>query len=147
MSYYINKVISGDFDETIQLVTELLKKEGFGILTEIDVDKILKEKLDVDFDRYKILGACNPEFAYQALSNENKVGTMLPCNVIVREASGKSIEVAAVDPFASMMAIENPSLKKIAVDVREKLTRVIRDVETKKDSHGTANHIRKNNKS
>lgn len=127
MSYYINKTVSGDFDETIQRVTDLLKNEGFGVLTEIDVDKVLKQKLDVDVDRYKILGACNPNFAYKALQNENKVGTMLPCNVILRETSDNNIEVAAVDPLASMLAIDNPSLKEIAVDVREKLSRVIRD--------------------
>jgi len=128
MSYYINKIVSGDFDEIIQRVTDLLKNEGFGVLTEIDVDKILKQKLDVDVGRYKILGACNPNFAYQALQNENKVGTMLPCNVIIRETPENEIEVAAVDPLASMQAIDNPSLKEIALDVREKLSRVIRGI-------------------
>ena len=127
MSYYINKTVTEDFDTTVQRVTDLLKEEGFGVLTEIDVDKVFKQKLDVDFDRYKILGACNPNFAYTALQNEDKVGTMLPCNVILRATSDKDVEVAAVDPLASMQAIDNPSLKEIAVDVRERLSRVIRD--------------------
>ncbi|MEP1096588.1 MAG: DUF302 domain-containing protein [Cyclobacteriaceae bacterium] len=127
MSYYINKTVTEGFDQTVQRVTDLLKREGFGVLTEIDVDKVFKQKLDVDFTRYKILGACNPDFAYKAIQGENKVGTMLPCNVIVRESSDTEIEVAAVDPIASMLAIDNPSLREIAVDVREKLSRVIRD--------------------
>jgi len=128
MDYFINKTVTEDFDKTVEHVTELLSREGFGVLTEIDVDQVFKKKLDVDFDRYKILGACNPNFAYQALQSENKVGTMLPCNVIVRENTDKSIEVAAVDPLASMQAIDNPSLKEIAVEVRERLSHVIRNL-------------------
>lgn len=125
MSYFFNKILGGSFDETVKKVTEELKKEGFGILTQIDVKETLKEKLDIDFRRYKILGACNPPFAYQALQAEDKIGTMLPCNVIVQELSEGQIEVAAVDPVASMQAVDNPDLAEIANDVRQKLSRVI----------------------
>ena len=125
MSYFFNKILEGSFDETVKKVTEELKKEGFGILTQIDVKETLKEKLDIDFRRYKILGACNPPFAYQALQAEDKIGTMLPCNVIVQELSEGRIEAAAVDPVASMQAVDNPDLAEIANDVRQKLSRVI----------------------
>jgi uncharacterized protein (DUF302 family) len=106
-------------------VTESLKKEGFGVLTEIDVKDTLKRKLDVDFRRYKILGACNPSFAYRALQAEDKIGTMLPCNVIVQELADGTVEVSAVDPVASMLAIKNPELGGIAEKVREKLKNVV----------------------
>ncbi len=106
-------------------MTDELKKEGFGILTEIDVKEALKKKLNVDFRKYKILGACNPPFAYQALQAEDKIGTMLPCNVIVQEHTEGNVEIAAVDPVASMQAIENPKLKNIAEQVQAKLKRVI----------------------
>ena len=102
-----------------------LKKEGFGILTEIDVKKTLKKKLDVDFKRYKILGACNPHFAYQALQKEDKIGTMLPCSVIVQEVEKGKIEVAAIDPIASMQAVQNPDLQTVAEQVQAKLRGVI----------------------
>ncbi len=128
MSYYINKLVTGNFEDIVQKVTKELKNEGFGVLTEVDVDKVLKQKIDVDFPRYKILGACNPGYAHQALQNENKVGTMLPCNVIVRQASNEEIEVAAVDPIASMQAIENPTLSGIAHEVKEKLSNVISNI-------------------
>ncbi|MCB0282050.1 MAG: DUF302 domain-containing protein [Calditrichae bacterium] len=124
MSYYFSKTLQKDFDETITYVTEALKKEGFGVLTEIDVKATMKKKLDVDFKPYKILGACNPPFAYEALKNEDKIGSMLPCNVIViQQESG--VEVAAVDPIASMSAVENPALGDVAVKVQSKLKAVI----------------------
>ena len=125
MSYYFSKTVDLSFDEAIQRVTDELKKEGFGVLTEIDVKATLKKKLDVDFQRYTILGACNPGYAHKALSAEDKIGTMLPCNVIVQETKDGKTEVAAVDPMASMMAIENPALGAIATEVREKLKTVI----------------------
>src|SRR5665647_3700700 len=125
MKYYISKKISTDFDQAVQLITESLKKEGFGVLTEIDIQEKLKEKLNVDFRKYKILGACNPAYAYKSLQLEDKIGTMLPCSVIVQELGNNEIEVAAVDPVASMMAIENPMLKDIAEEIRQKLKRVI----------------------
>ena len=125
MSYYFNKTISGNFDDVITKVTDELKKEGFGILTEIDVKETLKKKLDVDFKKYKILGACNPPFAYEALKAEDKIGTMLPCNVIVIEQAPGQIEVAAVDPISSMQAVGNPNLGKVASEVQSKLRKVV----------------------
>ncbi len=124
LSYYFNKILTVSFDEAIEKVTEELKKEGFGILTEIDVKETLKNKLDVDFRPYKILGACNPPFAYQALQAEDKIGTMLPCNVIVQDTES-GVEVAAIDPIASMSAVDNPALGGIAVEVQAKLKAVI----------------------
>lgn len=125
MSYYFSRKINESFDKALERVISSLKREGFGILTEIDVKETLKKKLEVDFQKYKILGACNPSFAYKALKVENKIGTMLPCNVIVQEISEGEIEVAAVDPVASMRAIENPDLLNIAKQVQEKLKKVI----------------------
>ena len=124
MSYYIAKTESGEFDDVIARVTEALKAEGFGVLTEIDVAATLKKKLDVDFRPYRILGACNPKMAYKALSAEDKIGVMLPCNVIVQKTD-KGVEVAAVDPVASMQAVENPGLGDIAGPVKEALARVV----------------------
>ena len=128
MSYYFSKTLSTDFDTAIARVTEELKKEGFGVLTEIDVKETFKKKLDVDFKKYRILGACNPNFAYQAIQAEDKIGTMLPCNVIVQEHEDGKVEVTAVDPIASMMAIKNDSLGGIATAVSEKLRRVIENL-------------------
>ena len=128
MKYYFNKTIEGSFDEVYQRTLEALKKEGFGVLTEIDVKETLKKKLDVDFRKYKILGACNPSFAYKALQTEDKIGIMLPCNVIVQEITEDEIEVAAVDPLASMQAIHNPNLEGIAIQVQEKLEKVIQNL-------------------
>lgn len=125
MSYYFGKILNVSFDEAISKVTEELKKEGFGILTEIDVKETLKKKLNVDFKKYRILGACNPPFAYQALQAEDKIGTMLPCNVVVQELAEGKVEVAAIDPAASMQAIENPKLRDIAEQVRIKIRKVI----------------------
>lgn len=124
MSYYIAKTISGEFDDVIARVTDALKAEGFGVLTEIDVAATLKKKIDVDFRPYRILGACNPQMAYKALSAEDKIGVMLPCNVIVQQTD-KGVEVAAVDPVASMQAVENPGLGDIAGPVKEALARVV----------------------
>jgi uncharacterized protein (DUF302 family) len=125
MSYYFSKIMSSSFDEAIEKTKEELKKEGFGVLTEIDVKETLKKKLNVDFSKYKILGACNPNYAYKALQAENKIGTMLPCNVIIQQVSPSQVEVAAIDPVASMQAVENPELEEIASKVREKLQSVI----------------------
>lgn len=128
MSYYFSKTLAMSFVEAIIKVTEELKKEGFGIITEIDVKETLKKKLNVDFKKYRILGACNPSFAYQALEAEDKIGTMLPCNVIVQEISEGKTEVAAIDPIASMQAIENPKLRNVAEQVQSKLKKVIDDL-------------------
>lgn len=132
MSYYFSTVIKGDFDNIVDKTTVLLQKEGFGVLTQIDLQQTLKKKLDVDFNRYKILGACNPQFAYKALQIENKVGTMLPCNVIVQELSNGTIEVAAVDPIQSMQAIKNQALEAIAHEVSDKLKNVIKNLKDEK---------------
>ena len=125
MSYHISKTINCSFDDALSKVAEELKNEGFGILTEIDVKATMKKKLDVDFHRYKILGACNPPFAYQALLSEDKIGLMLPCNVIVQETPSDKVEVSAIDPVASMQAVDNQELGEIALQVREKLRNVI----------------------
>jgi uncharacterized protein (DUF302 family) len=125
MKYYFNKKLEAPFEKTLDKVTEDLKKEGFGILTEIDVKETLKKKLNVDFRKYRILGACNPPFAYQALQAEDKIGLMLPCNVVVQETSDGRTEVSAVDPVASMQAIDNPKLREVAQQVRAKLQAVI----------------------
>lgn len=128
MNYYFNKTITGDFNHVIEMVTAELKKEGFGILTEIDIKATLKKKLDVDFYNYKILGACNPPFAYKALLAEDKIGTMLPCNVIVQERDARNIEVSAVDPMVSMQSVENEELAKIAKKISSKLEKVIENI-------------------
>ena len=125
MSYYFSKKVNEGFDEAIEKVTAALKEEGFGVLTEIDVKETLKKKLDVDFKKYKILGACNPNFAHQALSEEDKIGVMLPCNVVVEENEDGSVEVTAVDPMASMSAVENENLGSIAKDVQSRLKKVV----------------------
>ncbi len=125
MEYYISKTVKGTFDEVVSKVKDELKKEGFGVLTEIDIKNTLKNKLDVDFRKYTILGACNPGYAHNALLAEDKVGTMLPCNVIVQETDEGEIEVAAVNPVASMMAIKNPKLEQLAADVTEKLRNAV----------------------
>jgi uncharacterized protein (DUF302 family) len=125
MSYYFSKKIGGSFDEVEKKVRESLKEASFGVLTEIDVQETLKKKMAVDFRKYKILGACNPPFAYQALLAEDKIGTMLPCNVIVQEIEPGQIEVAAIDPMASMQAVENAGLGGVARIVREKLRQVV----------------------
>lgn len=130
MKYHFSKTVkSKNFDKAIEQVTSELKKEGFGVLTEIDVKETLKKKIDVDFKKYKILGACNPEYAYKALKNESKIGVFLPCNVIVEEHENGDVEVSAVDPIASMMSVENEELGCVATEIRAKLERVIKSLE------------------
>ena len=125
MKYYFSKKVDDNFEDAIVRVTDELKKEGFGILTEIDIKAAMKKKLDVDFRNYKILGACNPPYALKALEAEDKIGLMLPCNVVVQETAEGGVEVSAIDPIASMQAIDNQSLGGIAVEVRDKLKKVV----------------------
>jgi len=125
MEYFTSKTVDLSYDQAIEKVSGLLKEEGFGVLTEIDVKETLKKKLDVDFKKYKILGACNPEFAYKALQTEDKIGVMLPCNVIVEEHEDDTVEVSAVDPVASMQAVTNEKLRPIIEEVRNNLKKVI----------------------
>ncbi len=129
MNYYFNKVLKGrSFNEAIEQVTAELKTEGFGVLTEIDMQETLKNKIDVEFKKYKILGACNPHFAYKALQREDKIGVFIPCNVIVEEHENGGIEVSIVDPIASMNAIENEALEELASEVQRKLIKVIENL-------------------
>lgn len=125
MEYYFSKKLREPFDTVVEKVTEELKKEQFGVLTQINVKETLKKKIDVDFKPYLILGACNPQYAYKALSAEDKIGTMLPCNVIVQQLDKDTVEVAAINPIASMQAVQNEALGGIAQDVTEKLKRVV----------------------
>ena len=125
MSYYFNKTLALRFDEAVERVKAELKKEGFGVLTEIDVQKTLKEKIGADFRPYRILGACNPTYAHKALTIEDKIGTMLPCSVIVQELGPGRVEVAAIDPLASMAAVKNEDLATVGLEVREKLQRAV----------------------
>lgn len=125
MNYHFSKTVPLEFQAAVDKVSAELKARGFGILTQIDVRETLKIKLGVDFRPYLILGACNPPFAYQALQAEDKIGTMLPCNVIVQQHGDGKVEVSAVDPVASMAAIENPALGAIAEEVRSRLKQVI----------------------
>ncbi len=125
MAYYFAKTLTGDFDDAVRRTTDALKKEGFGIITEIDVKETLKKKINVDFRNYRILGACNPTLAHEALKIEDKVGTMLPCNVVVQDIGEGRSEVAAIDPVASMQAIDNPQLRQAAERVQGLLKKVI----------------------
>jgi len=125
MTYYHSCMIHKSFDSAVSAVTEALKKEGFGILSQINISEKLKEKLGVDFKKYMILGACNPPLAYKALQAEDKIGVMLPCNVIVQEKESGTVEIAAIDPIASMAAAGNPVLAGIAAEVSGKLKRVV----------------------
>jgi len=125
MRYYFSKTLATSYDDAIVRVIEALKQEGFGILTEIDVRAKMREKLGEEFRNYRILGACNPPFAWQALQIEDKIGTLLPCNVIVQELAPGEIEVAAIDPAVSMLAVGNPALRDIGTQVRAKLQRVV----------------------
>ena len=125
MSYYVARTLELSFDEALQRVADALTEEGFGILTQIDVKSTLKEKLGVDFREYRILGACNPPFAHRALMLEDKIGLMLPCNVVVQETGPGTVEVSAIDPVASMSAVDNPELRPIAEEIREKLKAVV----------------------
>ena len=121
MSYHFSKKLDVSFDQAVARVTEALKREGFGVLTDIDVSATMKAKLGADFRPYRILGACSPQLAHRALLLEDKIGTMLPCNVIVQQHADGGVEVSAVDPVASMQAIENPGLAEIAKEVQAKL--------------------------
>ena len=128
MKYYFSRTVTLSFEDAVEKVIAELKKEGFGVLTDIDVKQTLKKKLNVDFKKYRILGACNPPFAYKALQIEDKIGTMLPCNVIVQEIDERKVEVAVIDPVASMQAVANPELKDIAEQVQGKLKKVIENI-------------------
>jgi uncharacterized protein (DUF302 family) len=128
MAYYFTRTVARSFDETLAKLADELKKEGFGILTEIDVKETLKNKLNVDFRRYTILGTCNPSFAYQALQAEDKIGILLPCNVIIQEKGGGQVEVSAVDPMETMKVVGNPKLATLAEQVQAKLKRVVANI-------------------
>jgi uncharacterized protein (DUF302 family) len=128
MSYFFTKTVDGDMGSVIERVTAALQKQGFGVLTDIDVKATLKKKLDVDFREYRILGACNPPFAYKALKAESDIGTMLPCNVVLQEMEKGRIRVSAIDPVASMIAVDNNDLHMIASEVRSKLETAIRSL-------------------
>ena len=127
MTYYFAKTIDAPFDEAVEKTVAALKQHGFGVLTRIDVKNTLKEKIGAEFRPYVILGACNPHMAHKALQAEDKIGTMLPCNVIVQQHGGKS-EVAAVDPVASMQAIHNEALAGVAAKVREELKAAVQSL-------------------
>ena len=128
MAYYNSKIVNYSFEDTIVKVTEELKKEGFGILTEIDVKETLKKKLDVDFRRYKILGACNPPFAYKALQTEENLGVLLPCNIVVQEKEDSTVQVSAINPMESMQAVQNESLGEVAAEVSTRLKKVLENL-------------------
>ena len=129
MEYYFNRILRDvPFKEAVERTVRSLKSEGFGVLTEIDIRTTLKNKLDVDFRNYRILGACNPPLAHKALMAEDKIGTMLPCNVIIQESERGTIEIAAIDPAASMRAVNNPGLTAIAEEVRDKLKKVVQNI-------------------
>lgn len=128
MAYHNSKIVDYTFDEAILKVTEELKKEGFGVLTEIDVKETLKKKLDVDFRKYKILGACNPPFAYQALQTEETLGVLLPCNVVVQEKENGKVQVSAVNPMESMQMVKNPAMEEVASKISSKLQNVLQNL-------------------
>lgn len=128
MSYHISKMVDLSFDDAVSKTIDELKKEGFGVLTDIDIKEVLKKKLDVDFTQYRILGACNPPLAYETLKAEDRVGLMLPCNVIVRETSDGAVEVSAIDPMSAMSVVGNESLAETGALVRDKLATVIEGV-------------------
>lgn len=128
MPYYMTKAVNGSFDDVIVRTVEALKQEGFGVLTEIDVKATMKKKLDVDFRNYRILGACNPPIAHQALMMEDRIGVMLPCNVIVQEYANGKVEVSTIDPAVAMLGTGNPKLAPFAEQVRDKLARVLENV-------------------
>lgn len=125
MSYYISQKLSASYADAVARVKEQLKKEGFGILTEIDVKQTLKKKLDVDFRNYCILGACNPPFAYKALQAERNIGLLLPCNVVVQESEGGIVEISAIDPIAAMQKTDNPKLEEVASEIKARLAKVL----------------------
>ena len=128
MSYYFSTTLTASFADAVARTVDALKAEGFGVITEIDVQKTLQEKIGVTFRKYRILGACNPKLAHEALELEDKIGTMLPCNVVVQELADGTVEVAAIDPVASMQAVDNPRLKDAAAEVAQKLKRAIGNI-------------------
>ena len=128
MTYYFSKTKNASFEDAVENIKDELRKEGFGMLTEIDVKDTLKKKLDVDFRKYRFLGACNPPYAHKALQAEDKIGTMLPCNVIIQEISEGVVEIAAIDPVASMHAVKNPKLAEVADQIQSKLRKVVDNV-------------------
>ncbi len=128
MTYHFSRTVALPFDTAVAATTDSLKRHGFGVLTEIDVQATLKNKLDVAFRPYRILGACNPQLAYKALQEEDKIGTMLPCNVVIQQRDGGKVEISAVDPVASMQAVGNPKLAAVAEQVRSMLRQVVEDV-------------------
>lgn len=132
MDYYFTTKYSGNFEDAVTKVKALLKNEGFGVLTEIDIQKTLKEKLNVDFKKYLILGACNPPFAHKALQTEDKIGTMLPCNIIVQEKAPNTIEVSSINPMTSMQSVKNDALMDIAKEVSKRLETVINNLKNEK---------------
>jgi uncharacterized protein (DUF302 family) len=132
MSYYFTKTVTGRFEAIEMKVVESLKKEGFGVLTQIDMQRTLKKKLNADFKNYKILGACSPQFAYEALQAEDKIGTLLPCNVIIQEHAPNTIEVSVINPLVSMQTVSNDILKDIAQEVSRKLKNVINNLDNEK---------------
>jgi uncharacterized protein (DUF302 family) len=128
MTYHTSKIVNLSFEDAVIKVTDELKKEGFGVLTEIDVKETLNKKLDVDFRKYRILGACNPSLAYKALQTEENIGVMLPCNVIVQQKDDGSVQVSAINPMVAMKSVGNENLNEVAVQVSEKLGRVIDNI-------------------
>ena len=128
MSYYFSTTLAASFADAVARTVDALKAEGFGVITEIDVQKTLQEKIGVTFRKYRILGACNPKLAHEALELEDKIGTILPCNVVVQELADGTVEVAAIDPVASMQAVDNPRLKDAAAEVAQKLKRAIGNI-------------------
>lgn len=128
MKYYIDKIVELSFDEAVERVKSVLPNYGFGVVTEFDIDTKLKEKLNVDFRKYKVLGACSPKYAYEALQQESLIGTMLPCNIVIQQLNAKEVQVAAIDPVASMIAVENPKLNEAASFIKNELEKIIEDV-------------------
>lgn len=125
MSYYIGKVVDMEFNQAVDAITATLKDQGFGIITDIDMSATLKNKIDKDIPSYRILGACNPGYAYEAVTNEPQIGVMLPCSVAVRQLENNQVEIAVIDPIASMMAVENDKLHEFATEVKEKLSAAV----------------------
>lgn len=125
MSYTISKTLKGDFKEVINKVTEELKKEGFGIISEVDMKEKFREKLDIDFRNYTILGACNPKLAHEAIGKESRIGVMLPCNILVQDQEEGTVDVSAVNPLTSIGSVKNAELESIAEQVNGKLKKVM----------------------
>jgi uncharacterized protein (DUF302 family) len=125
MSYYFSRILDTSFEAAVRLVMEKLKEEGLAVLTDIDIQEICREKLNVDFGKYRILGVCSPRMAYDALMVENKIGALMPCNIIIRETDERQVEVSSVDPVASMIAVKNEGLKEIALRLQSELRRIV----------------------